>query len=151
MFKNKFLALKDLSSDLRIPNNIVVPLNFAALLGAITFCLLALANESIRPLAVRELPGRVTKDLFVRVPGCEVAYVNEIALRRDFPQLNNLSRGEIENWVLDNFAYVSEAQLKLSNIRNSEIPTEAIPKTKEAFRPDGYGRAAVKNQHLFWL
>lgn len=98
------------------------------------------ADEKIRPIRPGQLAS--TPEKSVRVVGAKVSYVNYDALVRDFPALRGKSHQQIDAWVLDNFAYVSEAQAKLNGIRNSDIPTDKS-QTKSNYRPEDYNRAAV--------
>lgn len=99
------------------------------------------ANEIFRPRTVGEIPDPKSETAF-RVKGARVAYINEVALKRDFPELSQLHRSQLEAWVLENFAYISENQLSLSSIRASEIPVD-LNDVKRAYRPERYNRAAL--------
>lgn len=77
----------------------------------------------------------------VEVENAQLAYVNYVALRRDFTSLNNLSNDEIDRLLLHNFSFVSEHQLPLSGVRNTQIAVGA--RTRKSLRPSGYGRADV--------
>ncbi len=103
------------------------------------------ADEPLRPTHPDQLlrnPEQPFEDRFVRVNDAQVAWADYGALRRDFPQLRTRADSEIDKWVLDHFAYVSERQLGLNGIRNSPIPTSPNP-VKKGYRPPYYGRAAV--------
>src|SRR3989338_2535247 len=106
----------------------------------------AQANQPIRPSDPIHLGDRVTLNQMVRVEGATVAWVNFELLRHDFPVLKEKSDPEIEAWILKNFAFISEDQLRLNGIRQSNIPIQnnSNPQnTKWGYRPDSYGRAAV--------
>jgi len=99
------------------------------------FCLLqsSFANQVFRPTSTSEIDsGR--KDQFVFVPGSQILWVNERALKRDFPFLRILDSSAIEKWILKEFSYISLSQLKLNKIRNSEIHVDP-EKNKSGFRP----------------
>jgi hypothetical protein len=102
------------------------------------------SNELIRPESIDELRllnSEIKTDPLVRIPGAQVAYANYEALRRDFPVIAHKSEQEINQWILDNFAFISEEQLKLNGVRNSKIPADT--QKKIAYRPPEYDRAAV--------
>jgi hypothetical protein len=117
--------------------------------------------ESQEPQEGEGVPYRIRKpqDLFhpvirdplVRVPGAKVAYHNRAALERDFPFVKKLSDQGLEDWILDEFAFISKAQHALNDIRNSPIPVPEKLRAKEnrkiGYRPLGYGRAAVLPVH----
>jgi hypothetical protein len=62
-------------------------------------------------------------------------------LRRDFPELANLSEPEIDSWLLARTAYISKGQASQVAV-NTPIPHDP---TREilALRPNQYGRASV--------
>lgn len=101
----------------------------------------AQANEVYRPQTAQELADARSETAF-RVRGARLAFINETALRRDFPELAGLTRPELEAWVLENFAYISENQLNLSGLRSTEIPVD-LNDVKRAYRPERYNRAAL--------
>ena len=61
-------------------------------------------------------------------------------LRRDFPLLQSYSESQIDEWVLQNAAYVSEPQSAQALV-NTPIPLSQ--ETRTAYRPPDYGRALV--------
>ena len=107
----------------------------------------SLANTHVRPTQPEQLKDlfmHVVEDKLVRVPGAQVTWVNNEALRRDFPSLDSMSESEIDAWVLHNFAFIGEDQLKMTGIRNTHIPVTDIsePQAKKAYRPQDWNRAA---------
>jgi hypothetical protein len=100
----------------------------------------AFSNQSFRPTAPAQLGG-VEQDKFVEVQGAKVAWANYDALRRDFSSLKGMNEVEIDKWILQNYAFISETQLSLQGIRNSQIPRG--DRVKVGHRPFAYNRAAV--------
>jgi len=100
----------------------------------------ALSNQNFRPTAPAHLGG-VEQDRFVEVQGAKVAWANYDALRRDFPSLKGMNETEIDKWILKNYSFISETQLSLQGIRNSQIAK--TERTKVGYRPYSYNRAAV--------
>ena len=56
------------------------------------------------------------EDGFCPLPYARVLTADYDLLRLDFPQLENLSVTEIDNWLLKNAAYMSEGQIKRCDI-----------------------------------
>ena len=114
------------------------------------FCTLpGFADEPLRPTQPDQLlrnADQTFEDRFVRVTDAHVAWADYAALRRDFPQLRAQTQAQIDQWILENFAYISERQLGLNGIRNSAIPA-STGTTKKGYRPPYYGRAAVLEAH----
>lgn len=99
------------------------------------------ANEVMRPMRPSELPLGTQADTAVRVKTAKVVKFNRAAIERDFPYLAGRSNAEIENWILENFAYVNFRQLQLNNIRNTPIEAEMSDR-KKFWVPPGVGRGA---------
>lgn len=103
---------------------------------------LVLADEIVRPRRGSQLPLGTSVDVGYRVTTARVVIFNRSALERDFPYLRGQSDHVIETWILDNFAYINELQLRLTGIRNSPIQVDRS-KSKRLFIPPGVGRGAV--------
>lgn len=111
------------------------------------------ADEVLRPRSRNELVAPNDVSIFkhysteraIRIEGLtadSVVYINEAALKRDFPQLRSLNTQQLKTWLVENFGYIGSQQRNLSGIRNTFI--KANPKdTKDAFRPEGWRRSAV--------
>src|SRR5689334_18560441 len=91
----------------------------------------ASGNTFFLPRTVHDLQEKrdgafqVEQDRMVRVKGAEVAFVNFDALRRDCPEeLKGKTDDEIKHWVLHQFGFVAERQLKLAGIRNEHFEIE---------------------------
>ncbi len=116
-----------------------------------------LSAETFRPFTFEEL-GQYSMVETVRLRQAKLVYVDYESLRRDFVPLRTLSDQQIDNWVLNNFAYISKAQLSLLGIRfvgrNQPHPRDGsyappyhfddlvnLRDTKASARPADYGRA----------
>jgi hypothetical protein len=62
-------------------------------------------------------------------------------MRADFPALHSLSDSQIETWILDQFGYISELELKLRGVRVSNF--EVGEEVRTFIHPPGYNRASV--------
>ncbi len=128
-------------------------LKFIKRLG--TACVLALA------LAVAALPSpanepvkaksksaytKLTEQKFYRLKHAKVAWVDFDLMRADFPELRKLSDAEIEGWILDQFGFISEMQLKLRGLRVSDF--EVTEESRIFYHPTNYDRAAVAPAEL---
>ncbi|HLE01522.1 MAG TPA: HEAT repeat domain-containing protein [Bdellovibrionota bacterium] len=100
------------------------------------------ADEYYRPDEPVDLPANTVRDEMVRIKEAKVAWADHAVLRRDFPTLRQKTNAEIEQWILDQFAYVSRTQLDLSDVRSAAIPAD-LSRTRQGFRPPDYNRAAV--------
>ena len=131
--------------------------NFRCLciLMGVAFGLNVFANEIIRPKDAKELqillsPLKRKKDLseetLFGIKEVEVAYINEWALKRDFPVLRNLNRLQLEQWILSEAAYLTSTQKQLEGLRMSEVPWD-LNRKKQAFTPRYWGRAAIIEVH----
>ncbi|MBS1985464.1 MAG: hypothetical protein JST16_14965 [Bdellovibrionales bacterium] len=99
---------------------------------------------------LRKLDRPVAEEV-VRVQGAQVLLADYPLIERDFPQFKGKAatpegRHEIDQWLLDNTAYVSARQAAQSQV-NSPIPVErdanGLNRTRVAYRPHYYGRALV--------
>jgi hypothetical protein len=79
------------------------------------------ADEPVRPQSKDEIRFR-KEQAHYKLANAKVAWADYSALRRDFTVLTTMSNDEIDKWIIDNFAYVSGLQLKLQDIRVSQIP-----------------------------
>ena len=75
-----------------------------------------------------------------RLEKARIMYVDYELIRRDFPDVREMSNPEIDNWLLDNTAYMSRTQVAQENA-NVQIPT--TNEQRMAYRPKDYGRALV--------
>lgn len=80
------------------------------------------------------------------VSGATVVWADYEKIEKDYPFFSNYSREnkrqEIDSWLVYNCALISESQLKLGvNFRSSEKIDAEVK--KNAYRPPGYGRAAI--------
>lgn len=100
----------------------------------------AKANQILRPLRFEDLPQDTQKTKMVKVLGAEVAWMSREPLVRDFPFLNGYSDDEIRNWILNEFSYVSEAQLLWNGFRQSEFAVDKSDQ-KDSYRQKHFNRA----------
>jgi hypothetical protein len=100
------------------------------------------ADERFRPQSPAQLPINTTEDRLFFVPGAQVSYVNYDLVRRDFKQTSHMSNAEIDAWILSNFAYVSEGQLKLRGLWTTPFEVD-MSKSKTGYRPPNYIRSAM--------
>lgn len=93
--------------------------------------------------AAREIsqvhPGSVAEKV-LGLEGARVVVADYDLIRRDFPQLRNLSHDEIDQWLLQNTAYMAAPQAQQEGA-NTRI--ELSGKERSAYRPPQYGRALV--------
>lgn len=102
---------------------------------------LVFGNEVIRPRTLDDFQNKRLQAHYP-VPNARIAWANYNRLRSDFPQLRTLNEDQIDQWILRNFALVSELQLNLRGIRISDFSVEnQQPRTFA--HPHGYYRAAV--------
>jgi hypothetical protein len=109
------------------------------------FANLAFGNEPLRLRSESELLDSPPQS-FVRVKSAKVAWANYQAIKRDFKELRDWPEAQIDDWILNNFAFISENQLKLVGIRSTEIETTG--ETRSFFVPEHYNRAAIAAAHL---
>lgn len=76
----------------------------------------------------------------VRLKNAKIIMADYQLLRRDFPELHSMSQAEIDQWLLDQSAFVAKDQLSAVN---ANTPIEVTGETKVGFRPKDYGRAMV--------
>jgi hypothetical protein len=101
----------------------------------------ALTNEIIRPRSIDEFSEKRFQTHF-RIPAARVVWANYLRLRSDFSQLRHYTDDQIDLWIVESFAYLSELQLLLRGIRTSEYsPDLGQPRTFA--HPDKYYRASV--------
>lgn len=96
------------------------------------------ANAPISTPEELEVEYKVTP--VSRLEKARIVYVDYELVRRDFPALKEKSNPEIDDWLLNNAAFMARTQVEQAGA-NSVIPT-----TKEkrvAYRPKDYGRALV--------
>jgi hypothetical protein len=97
------------------------------------------ANVQYRPRSIAELERVMSMERMdmVYVPGSEVAWANYEALRRDYPFLDGKSNSIVDQWIKDNFSYVTKNQLQLNGWRNTEIPAD-LSRVRSGYRQANY-------------
>lgn len=109
-------------------------------------------NRVIEPERVIEdvHPQSIAEEV-VRLKHARVVMADYDLIRRDFPHIRKLSNPEIDEWILNQTAYVSKPQAAQKVVNT---PIEITGQTRIAQRPPSYGRALVfqmkdpKNQNL---
>ncbi len=85
-------------------------------------------------------PERSNSEEVLRLERAQVVIADYDLIRRDFPQISHLANPEIDNWLLNQAAFVSKGQVS-QEVVNSQIPVSS--EVREAWRPPNYGRAHV--------
>jgi hypothetical protein len=75
-----------------------------------------------------------------RLERARVAIVDYDLLRQDFPTLAKFSNEQIDEWLLDQVAYISDPQARQTGVNT---PIHVTGETRVAHRPPEYGRAIV--------
>lgn len=91
-----------------------------------------------RPRTLEEIRKVLPLEKYVlcHVPGSRVVWADYSAIKRDFSFLLNSSKEEINQWIVEEFSFVSETQLELGELRNTKIPTSE--RKKFAYRQANY-------------
>ena len=79
---------------------------------------------------------------YYRLRDAKLVWVDYEGMRLDYPQLATWNEAQIDEWILTNFARVSEYQLQLQGIRTTEIPIYEDD-VVEWVVPWTYNRAAI--------
>lgn len=79
---------------------------------------------------------------YYRLRDAQLVWVDYPGMRTDYPQLASFTDAQIDEWILANFARVSEYQLRLQGIRTTEIPVYEDD-VVEWVVPMHYNRAAL--------
>ncbi len=79
----------------------------------------------------------------VRVPA-RVLLADYTLLRKDFPFLKEQTDEEIDQWLVEQFAWMAFSQTELGPPRGVQTPTKVIPgQVRTGLRPFRYGRALI--------
>jgi len=89
--------------------------------------------------AISEVHPDSKKEEVVILSNAKIVFADYSLLRKDFPELRNISNDEIDWWLLRNTAIMSKAQAS-QDVVNTPINSY---ETKSAYRPPDYGRALV--------
>lgn len=89
-------------------------------------------------------PDELTKTYDInaveRLQAAKIVYVDYELVRRDFPEVAQLDNPQIDQWLLDNTAFMARSQIEQDTV-NTHIPVS--PESRIAYRPEDYGRALV--------
>ncbi len=101
-------------------------------------------SDPIQPKDIAELEafyGQVNSEDLILIEGAEVAWFNRIALENKYVFLIGKSDQFIREWILDNFAGLTETQMQFENIRISKVPKPNKKRLKKIYRPLTSNRA----------
>jgi hypothetical protein len=103
-------------------------------------------SENVDPAVktIDEVSKSAAPEYVEHLAKAKIVYVDYELVKKDFPQLKNLSSPEIDKWLLENCAIISSPQAN-QEIVNTKIPTTGI--IQNAYRPPDYGRALVVPVH----
>jgi hypothetical protein len=76
----------------------------------------------------------------VKLKNARIVIADYDLIRRDFPQVRDLSNPNIDEWILKQVGFISKPQAAQSVV-NTQIPTTS--EVRQAARPPEYGRALV--------
>jgi hypothetical protein len=109
----------------------------------LVFTSFARANDPLRLISDSEInpSNKVQTQTFHRIKTASVAWANYDAIRRDFNEVHDWTETQIDNWIIENFAFINSNQLNLNGIRNNSI--EHTSDSRTFYIPQDYGRAAV--------
>lgn len=83
--------------------------------------------------------GPLTQVKNYHVPGSRVSWADYDRLKADFPFLKGLDNAQINQWIVDNFATISEHQLRLGTLVNEEIKVDKS-RSSTGYRSGDQGR-----------
>ena len=83
--------------------------------------------------------GPLTEVKNYHVPGSRVSWADYGRLKADFPFLKGLDNARINQWIVDNFATISEHQLRLGTLVNEEINVN-LARFSTGYRSGDQGR-----------
>jgi len=95
--------------------------------------------DPLRTLEKVHPKGELEKVL--KLSNAKVVIADYKLIRRDFSALTNLSNSEIDDWILDQVAYVSQGQASQQTVNTFIETNDQI--TRKGYRPPEYGRALV--------
>lgn len=99
-------------------------------------------HQNVDPLrSALEVHPEAKVEEVLRLKNARVVIADYDLIREDFPRLSGLSHEQIDNWLLEETAYISNGQ-KAQTTVNSFIETLHDNK-RQALRPPEYGRALV--------
>jgi hypothetical protein len=76
----------------------------------------------------------------VKLKNARIVMADYDLIKRDFPQIRDLSNTAIDSWILDQVGYISKPQADQTEV-NTKIATTG--EVRQAARPPDYGRALV--------
>lgn len=95
---------------------------------------------------LRQAQPHIVQSKVVQVKGAQIILADYDLIRQDFPTLVSHSDQELDQWLIDNFAWLAEAQARLGAVGEQNVH-ETVPifegEEKLAYRPQGYTRSLV--------
>lgn len=88
-------------------------------------------------------PSSVEEEV-IKLSQAKIVIADYDLIRLDFPEMANKTNPEIDQWLLDQTAYISKPQAAQTTV-NTSIPINEG--RRKAFRPPHYGRALVYNMN----
>lgn len=76
----------------------------------------------------------------VKLKDARIVMADYDLIKRDFPQIRDMSNPEIDEWILNQVAYISKPQAAQSEVNT---PIHTTGQVRQAARPPDYGRALV--------
>jgi len=105
------------------------------------FCLAEDSRTTAAPKrTIEEVHTSSVKETMSKLKKPRIAILDYDLLQLDFPELKKMNHKQIDQWILDQVAYISIPQTE-QTVVNSVIPVTS--ETREAYRPPEYGRAIV--------
>ncbi len=95
-------------------------------------------SEPLR--TIKQVHPESNAEKMARLKKARIAILDYDLLRQDFPALEKMTNPQIDEWILDQVAYISIPQAK-QDIVNTPIPLTG--EARIAYRPPEYGRAIV--------
>jgi len=116
---------------------------FIALMVAASLCWGAFARaQTLTPIRGIDETG-VSSQLtpMTRVTSARILIADYGLIQQDFPITRGWSQEKIDAWILENTGYLAQTQIENGSGVNSPVPTDG--RTRQAHRPEGYGRGIV--------
>lgn len=99
-------------------------------------------NRTIDPVRkISDVHAKSKSENVVRLKRAKIAIVDYDLIRKDFPDLVKLSNPQIDDWLLNQVAFISKPQSDQTVVNTAIDVVEN--NTREAYRPPRYGRALV--------
>lgn len=98
-------------------------------------------DKNINPLrSFKKVHPKGSMEEVNRLKNAEVLIADYELIRKDFPELSKLSNPEIDDWLIEQTAFISKDQSSQEIVNSKILITD---ETRQALRPPEYGRALV--------